>query len=129
VHATSSVWETDAIGPAQPRYLNAVVLVEWDGALLDGLLSALLEIEQGMGRVRRERWGPRTIDLDILLAEHVALATDRLTVPHPGLADRAFALAPLLEVWSEARHPTTLARYADLRVDRAGVVRTELALD
>lgn len=128
VQRASSVWETAPVGgPPQPAYLNAVVLVDWD-APIDGLLARLVEIERSLGRVRNERWGPRTIDLDILLADGVAVATPGLTVPHPRLAERAFALVPLLEVWTDAADPTTGVRYAELELDRRGVARTALAL-
>lgn len=128
VRASSRVYETEPVGgPDQPRYLNAVALVDWEGSL-EALLDGLLEIERGMGRVRRERWGPRTIDLDILLAEGIAVHGERLTVPHPHLAERAFALVPLLEVWPDARHPTSGAPYGALEVDRRGVVAIDAPL-
>lgn len=129
VRATSGVWETEPVGgPPQPRYLNAAIVVDWNAPLAE-LLARLLEIERTLGRVRDERWGPRTIDLDLLLADGVAVATEGLTVPHPRLAERAFALAPLLEVWPDAAHPATGARYRELEVDRRGIVRTRLSLE
>jgi 2-amino-4-hydroxy-6-hydroxymethyldihydropteridine diphosphokinase len=97
--ALSSVYETDALGPPQPRYLNAAVRIHSE---LDApaLLERLLAIEQARGRVRSVRWGPRTLDLDILWAS-TPFRSKHLTVPHAGLRERAFALAPLLEVAPE----------------------------
>ncbi len=66
---------------------------------------------QRLGRVRGERWGPRIIDLDILWIEGVSFASERLTVPHPRLRERAFALVPLLDVAPDARDPLTGERY------------------
>lgn len=106
VVAVSPVYETEPIGPPQPTYLNAAARIETD---LDpeALLDALLAIEVAHGRVRRERWGARTLDLDVLaLFDPAVLAprvieTPRLVVPHPHLLERAFALAPLLDVMPE----------------------------
>lgn len=86
--------------PEQPRYLNAAIKVEWS-APPQLLLQRLLEIELSMGRVRRERWGPRVIDLDLLWSSDGALQSPALTLPHPELTKRSFALAPLLDVAPE----------------------------
>jgi 2-amino-4-hydroxy-6-hydroxymethyldihydropteridine diphosphokinase len=102
----SPIYETAPIGPPQPDYLNAAARVE---TTLDPepLLDALLAIERAHGRERRDRWGPRTLDLDILaLWDPIAHASrthdaPRLRVPHPHLHERAFALAPLLDVIPE----------------------------
>ena len=112
VEATSHLYATAPVGgPAQPEYLNAAALVAWEGPAR-ALLDALLAIEAGLGRVRgAERFGPRTIDLDVLWIEGVALEQDALTVPHPRLAERAFALAPMLEVAPGAREPRTGVPY------------------
>lgn len=101
VRARSSVYETAPIGPPQPDYLNAAIAVDWGGPL-EALLDELLAIEAAMGRVRRERWGARAIDLDVLWADGCAVESARLTVPHPRLAERAFAIVPLLEVAPDA---------------------------
>ena len=112
IEATSRVYETKPVGgPPQGDFLNAAVCVVWSGAP-DDLLDALLAIEAGLGRVRRERWGPRIIDLDVLWIEGLAFASERLVVPHPRLLDRAFALVPLLEVVPGARDPRTGAALA-----------------
>lgn len=99
VVAASSVFETDPIGPPQPRYLNAAARITSTlGA--EALLDRLRAIEVSCGRIRRVRWGARTLDLDILWAESPVRAP-RLTIPHAHLHERAFALAPLLEVAPE----------------------------
>ncbi len=92
----SSLYETEPVGPPQPRFLNAALRLDI-GLAPDALLEALLGIERRLGRVRNERWGPRLIDLDILWAKGTAVATPALSVPHPELRKRAFALFPLLE--------------------------------
>jgi len=120
VRARSTVYETEPVGPPQPRYLNAAVALETELAP-EELMRKLLAIEASMGRVRAEKNGPRTIDLDVLWIEGVTLATDVLTVPHPRLVERAFALAPLLDVAPGAREPGTRRPYADVAVDRAGI--------
>lgn len=100
----SRVYETEPLGPPQPRYLNAVVQVD---TLLSprALLRRLLAIEEQMGRVRRERWGPRTLDLDLLLFGDRLVTEPGLSVPHPHLHERAFALAPLCDLAPAALHP------------------------
>jgi 2-amino-4-hydroxy-6-hydroxymethyldihydropteridine diphosphokinase len=107
IEKTSRVYATAPIGgPPQPEFLNAAVSVVYAGEPLD-LLDALLAVEASLGRVRVQRWGPRTLDLDLLWIEGVAVETPRLVVPHPGLPERAFAVVPLLEVVPEARDPRT----------------------
>ena len=106
VERTSPVYETDPVGPPQPGYLNAALLALYDGSP-EELLDALLAIEHELGRVRAERWGPRTIDLDILWIEGVLWETDRLSVPHPRLRERPFAIVPLLDVAPHATDPAS----------------------
>jgi 2-amino-4-hydroxy-6-hydroxymethyldihydropteridine diphosphokinase len=127
VVARSRVYETEPVGPPQPRYLNAVVVVEYMLYHLE-LFDALLRIEVQLGRVRRERWGPRVVDLDVLLIEGEAIEHPRLLVPHPHLEERAFALVPLLDVWPDAKHPTTGRPYAEIATNDKSVRRTELSL-
>jgi 2-amino-4-hydroxy-6-hydroxymethyldihydropteridine diphosphokinase len=111
VVARSRVYETEPVGPAQPRFLNAAVLVDWRGSPED-LLRELLDVEARLGRVRGgERWSPRAIDLDLLWAEGVVAEGAHLTVPHPRLRERAFALVPLLDVAPDARDPRTGEAY------------------
>jgi len=111
VERTSHVYATAPIGVVpQDEFLNAAALVFHDGTP-DGLLEVLLAIEQRLGRVRREKWGPRKIDLDLLWVDGVALESERLTLPHPQLQFRAFALVPMLELIPDATDPTTGVRY------------------
>jgi len=112
VEKTSRVYATAPVGgPPQPEFLNAALLVAYPGAPLD-LLDALLAVEARFGRARTERWGPRTLDLDLLWIDGLAVDAPRLVVPHPRLHERAFALVPLLELVPDARDPRTGARYA-----------------
>jgi 2-amino-4-hydroxy-6-hydroxymethyldihydropteridine diphosphokinase len=102
VEARSPRYETVPIGPPQPSFLNAAVRLRTALAPL-ALLEALLAIERALGRDREQetRWGPRTLDLDVLFWPGRILDEPRLHVPHPRLGDRAFALAPLLDVLAE----------------------------
>lgn len=103
--AVSSVYETAPIGVTdQGPFLNAVVLIN-TGRTPRALLCELLLIERSLGRVRETQWGPRTIDLDVILWDDQAVAEPGLTIPHPRMNDRRFVLEPLLEVWPEARMP------------------------
>lgn len=97
--ARSSLYASDPLGPAdQPRYVNAVAELSTELTPLE-LLDALQHIEQTQGRVRKaERWGPRTLDLDMLLYGDQIIASERLTVPHYHMHARAFVLYPLAEI-------------------------------
>ena len=128
VERLSSIYETEPVGPPQPRYLNAAVLLT-TSLDAEALLDELLRIEASEGRERRERWGARTLDLDVLWIEGQSVRTARIEVPHPGLRERAFALLPLLELVPEALDPLTSQRYADLRLDAGGVRRLDDRLD
>ena len=98
VSAVSQIRETEPVGPVeQGPFLNAAVRVETELAPRE-LLDLLLEIEERMGRVRRERFGPRTIDLDLLLYGDEVVDEPGLTVPHPRLTERRFALEPLSDL-------------------------------
>ncbi len=105
VLARSRIWETRPIGgPPQSDFLNAAVLALWaDRPVV--LLDRLMAIESVLGRVRGVRNGPRTIDLDLLWIDGLVVDEPRLVVPHPRLRERAFALAPLLEVVPDAIDP------------------------
>lgn len=93
----SSLYETPPVGPPQPNYLNAIVLVET--ALEPAtLLGELLAIERTRGRIRDVRWGPRTLDLDLVAYGDRAVSQPGLHVPHPEAHRRAFVLVPLAEV-------------------------------
>ena len=94
----SSIYETDPVGYIdQGNFLNLVVCVHTE---LDAqsLLTACMEIEQKLGRKREIRWGPRTIDLDILLYNQENIVTKNLIVPHPRMLERAFVIIPLVEI-------------------------------
>ena len=98
VVAVSQLRETDPVGVVdQPRFLNGAVRLETDLSARQ-LLDALLAIERELGRERRERWGPRTIDLDLLLYGGTTVDEPGLTVPHPFLHERRFVLEPLAEL-------------------------------
>lgn len=98
VQAVSSVYETDPVGgPEQGPYLNIAVRVS-TGRSPRGLLALCNRVEAELGRVREVRWGPRTVDVDVLLYGDRVVATRRLQVPHPRMTERAFVLVPLMEV-------------------------------
>lgn len=93
----SSFYRSVPLGPPQPDYINAVVALITRLSPQD-LLANLQAIEQRHGRVREQHWGPRTLDLDLLLYGHQVIASSDLTVPHPGLLERNFVLIPLFEI-------------------------------
>ncbi|MBD8093343.1 2-amino-4-hydroxy-6-hydroxymethyldihydropteridine diphosphokinase [Pseudomonas fluorescens] len=93
----SAFYQSDSLLPGQPRYTNAVAALDSDLAPLD-LLDALQAIENDQGRERLERWGPRTLDLDILLFGERLIDAPRLKVPHYQMHLRAFVLYPLAEL-------------------------------
>lgn len=97
---SSGVYDTDPIGPPQPNFLNAVVEVHTSLGARE-LLAALKSIEGGLGRSGGERWGPREIDLDLLLYGDVEVDEPDLRVPHPEMWERAFVLVPLAEIAPE----------------------------
>ncbi|MBW4611773.1 MAG: 2-amino-4-hydroxy-6-hydroxymethyldihydropteridine diphosphokinase [Desmonostoc vinosum HA7617-LM4] len=97
IKAKSSWYTTKAVGPPQPDYLNGCVVLQVE-ILPQQLLETLLAIEQKFGRVRQERWGPRTLDLDLLLYDDLIINTPTLQIPHPRMRERAFVLAPLAEI-------------------------------
>ena len=109
----SRVYETAPMGPPQPRYLNAVL--ELETALPpEALLRLLQGVERTALRRRAVRWGPRTLDLDLLIYGEAVVRTPTLTVPHPGLISRRFVLAPLAELCPDLVVPGTGATVAAL---------------
>ena len=122
ITAISALYETAPLGPEQPDYLNAALRLR---AALEplALLELQLSIERGSGRERTERWGPRTLDLDLLFIAGRTVDRPGLVVPHRELTRRAFALLPLLDVMPDASHPVTGERYSELAsaLDRTGV--------
>jgi 2-amino-4-hydroxy-6-hydroxymethyldihydropteridine diphosphokinase len=95
--AVSDRYQTPPIGPSQPDYINAVAQLR-TSLPPEALLDKLQSIEQQQDRVRTLRWGPRTVDLDILLYDNMLCDTERLTIPHPRMAERAFVLLPLADI-------------------------------
>lgn len=108
----SNLYENPAIGgPPQPDYLNAAVRLRVPESPM-GILAAVQHIERVAGRERSVRWGPRTLDLDLLWAPDQIIVTSTLELPHPRLTERAFALLPLVEVAPNALEPRTGIGYA-----------------
>lgn len=97
VEAVSSVYQTDPVGPPQPDFLNAAVVIDSDLQAAE-IVSVLKKIEAQVGRQETERWGPREIDLDLLLLGDKMIDEPATTVPHPELTNRPFALVPVLEL-------------------------------
>jgi 2-amino-4-hydroxy-6-hydroxymethyldihydropteridine diphosphokinase len=102
----SGLWLTEPVGgpPGQGWYHNQVILYETDLGP-EGLMELLLGAEADLGRVRKERWGPRLIDLDLLFLDDLILEGPLVTLPHPRLAERAFVLKPLSEAAPGWIHP------------------------
>ncbi|QAY67413.1 2-amino-4-hydroxy-6-hydroxymethyldihydropteridine diphosphokinase [Paenibacillus protaetiae] len=104
VSRISSVYETEPVGYTdQPSFLNMVIAVQSELPPVE-LLKTLLHEEKELGRTRDIRWGPRTIDLDLLLYDSVEMETEELVLPHPRMMERAFVLVPLHDVL-DAGHP------------------------
>lgn len=121
----SSLYRTEPWGlKDQDWFLNACVLVETTLSAPE-LLSCCLEVEQTLGRVRDIRWGPRKIDIDVLVYGNETIDADGLTIPHPRMAERAFVLVPLAEIWPEASVAPGLTAAAALEhcPDKDGVSR------
>lgn len=121
----SSVYETDPVGPAQPDFLNAVAELETDLSAIE-LLRRMKAIEERLGRLPRERRGPREIDLDLLVYGDHLVDEEGVRVPHPEIANRAFVLVPLEEVAPDLEVPGAGSVASLLaRTGREGVRRTE----
>ncbi len=103
---TSSLMENPAVGgPADaPAFLNAAAEIKTTLGS-HALLHRILQIEQQLGRVRRERWEPRPIDIDLLLYGELIISSQELVIPHPLMHERRFVLEPLAEIAPEAVHP------------------------
>ncbi|MGB0591938.1 MAG: 2-amino-4-hydroxy-6-hydroxymethyldihydropteridine diphosphokinase [Myxococcota bacterium] len=109
-----STWrETPPMGPPQPSYLNGVVRVLTAFSPME-MLTILRQLEVAAGRVRTVRWGPRTLDLDLLFMEGLVLETPELVLPHPGIPERRFVLEPLCELDSDFVHPVLDRPLSDL---------------
>ncbi|MFC5530049.1 2-amino-4-hydroxy-6-hydroxymethyldihydropteridine diphosphokinase [Cohnella yongneupensis] len=117
----SPAYETAPIGYTdQPSFLNMVVRVG-TGLQPIELLRRLLAIEREMGRVRDIRWGPRNIDLDLLLVGDTRLDTPELTLPHPRMGERAFVLVPLRDVWPENVDFPWARELAEMSLEQEGI--------
>lgn len=117
VVSVSRLWRTRPVGPDQPVFCNAAALVHWPGAP-PSLLRACRELEAAAGRDRagERRWGPRELDLDLLVARDLVWRSPVLEIPHPRLHERAFALVPTAELVPDWVHPIigrTIAELAD----------------
>lgn len=126
--AQSSWYQTTPVGPPQPDYLNGCATLAVQLSPQE-LLAKLLTIETQFGRVRRERWGARTLDIDLLLYGNLILETPTLTLPHPRMHERAFVLVPLAEIapdWVEPRSQKQISQLVQA-VDRSGVKRWDPA--
>ncbi len=109
----SSVYETEPVGlTEQAKFLNIAVELETSLEATE-LLSACQSIENKLGRMRKIRWGPRTVDLDILLYNEDHIQLEDLIIPHLRMQERAFVLVPLIEINSEVKNPVTGALYRD----------------
>ncbi len=120
--ARSSWYQTKAVGPPQPDYINSCALLQVEISP-QSLLETLLATEAQFGRVRRERWGARSLDLDLLLYDDLILDTPNLTLPHPRMRERAFVLVPLVEIapnWVEPVSGKVIAQLVQA-VDCSGV--------
>jgi len=101
----SSLYQTAAWGPIpQNDFINQVIEVETYLSAQE-LMDALLEIELQMGRIRNERWGPRTLDLDIIFFDDQIISTENLEIPHPRMTERKFVLVPMTEINPSFVHP------------------------
>lgn len=118
----SSWYQTAPVGPPQPDYLNGCTLLNVQ-LTPEELLTTLLDIETKFGRIRKERNGPRTLDLDILLFDDLILDTPRLQIPHPRMRERAFVLVPLAEIAPDWIEPVSGQAIAQLvqTLDCSGV--------
>lgn len=123
VERVSKLYRTAPVGPAQADFLNAALRAHTEVAP-EQVLRRLLALEHELGRVRRERWGPRFIDLDLLWIRGLRRVSPELELPHPRLTERAFALRPLLDVAPDAQDPVSgrpyiksLAALAEQRIE------------
>jgi 2-amino-4-hydroxy-6-hydroxymethyldihydropteridine diphosphokinase len=125
VRRVSDVYETAPVGiTSQPEFLNLVAEIETSLAP-ETLLARCLQIEAELGRVRRERWGPRTIDIDVLWCDVPAVKREQIELPHPRMTERSFVMIPLAEIAPElvVNGETAVSwavRFGDIGVRRLG---------
>ena len=126
IRASSSYYETKAWGISdQPDFINVALEVEHYKTPIQ-LLKIVNEIEDRIGRVRKEKWGPRLIDVDIIFVEDIVMDTDRLTIPHKWMENRNFVLYPLNEIASDFIHPVlkkSVSELLDECEDKTEIVR------
>ncbi|MBC8203851.1 MAG: 2-amino-4-hydroxy-6-hydroxymethyldihydropteridine diphosphokinase [Planctomycetes bacterium] len=115
----SKMIETQPVGPIEQGLFINVVIEITTTLSPSALLAICLVIEEKLGRVRAERWGPRTIDLDIILFGSKVLKEPHLTIPHPELLKRSFVLCPLLGIAPDVVHPVFRQQISDLSKDQA----------
>ena len=124
VQACSSWYQTAPVGPQQPDVINGCALLEVELTPQE-LLRDLFGVENQFERVRQQRWGARTLDLDLLLFDDLILETSDLQIPHPRMNERAFVLVPLAEIapnWIEPKSKEAIARLVQA-VDCSGIRR------
>jgi 2-amino-4-hydroxy-6-hydroxymethyldihydropteridine diphosphokinase len=117
-------YETLPVGPPQPNYMNGCAILEVNLSPL-ALLHVLFEIEARFGRIRDQHWGPRSLDLDLLLYDQTILQSPELVLPHPRLHERGFVLVPLAEIapdWVEPLRQQSI-RQLQKGVDCSGIQR------
>ncbi len=129
IASVSSLYRTEPVGFVnQPWFLNQVICLETKLSPED-LLKATQQIENNLGRERTIHWGPRTIDIDILLYDNLVMATPNLTIPHSWLSERRFVLEPLAEIAPTLKHPilekTLTELLQELKNDKAVVILKE----
>lgn len=123
VEAVAALYETPPWGKTdQPAFLNTAARIETTLGP-QALLAAILDVERQLGRERNERWGPRTVDIDILLYGDAVVEEPGLTIPHARLGERAFALGPLVDVLPDAVFAGRRAADWLAEADTAGMVR------
>lgn len=117
----SSFYETAPVGYVdQPDFLNLCIAIKTDLSP-QAVLENALEIEQALHRVRKERWGPRTLDIDILMYGDEVIETPDLVIPHPRMTERAFVLIPLQEIAADKIEPRTQKMIKDIEVPNESV--------
>lgn len=123
LQAQSSWYRTKPVGPPQPDYLNGCAILQVEMSP-DLLLETLLATEAKFGRVRQERWGARSLDLDLLLYDDFIIDTPQLQIPHPRMGSRGFVLVPLAEIAPHWVEPISGSMIKDIvkQVDCADVV-------
>lgn len=125
----ASLYETDPVGgpPGQGPFLNSAIRLATTLSSL-GLLDVLLSIEDKLGRWQAERWGPRCIDLDLLLYDGLVVCGERLVLPHPRLHERRFVLEPLVEIAADQIHPVLNVGVVELARRAAEIGSDESAI-